>query len=57
MLPIDFKGKDLGNDLLTGRDIKGSPSTARKCLLGYQALKRSHTEGSLMGSTSSNTFP
>ena len=55
--PSVLKTENWGNDLLTGRDHSRFTKYCPKIPTSYQALKESHTKGSLMGSTSRNTFP
>ena len=52
-----IKRENLGNGLLTERDHSKFTKFCLKMLIGYQALKGSHTKGSSMGNTSRNTFP
>ena len=51
-----LKTKNLGNDLLTGRDHSKFTKFCSEMPTCYQALKGSYTKGSSMGNTSRNTF-
>ena len=57
VLPIVLKTESYGNGLLIGSDHSRFTMYYPEMPTSYQSLKESHTKGSLMRSTSINTFP
>ena len=55
--PSMLKTENWGNGFLIRRDHSRFTKYCLKMPSGYQVLKRSHTKGLSMGSTSRNTFP
>ena len=54
---IGAKDRELWKWFLTGKDHSRFTKYYPEMPTGYQALKESHTKGSLMENTSRNTFP